>query len=212
MSSDLRVKANTWIERKRDQQPKNLQQLVSKNHQGPTPVEIGAAQWGQEEWEDHASQDSEDWGGYPDASHQSCRWHENQLSEEMSFVHQGGKSKGEGKGKDGGKGKGKDGGKSKGKDGGKGVGSYQGYCHWCGMWGHTANFCKQEDTYMEEQRRLLSQSATMRQLLSKSHGPLIAVNTLKKASQLLRIQLYILGANLEGSSWCACSNKIVSQQ
>ena len=45
----------------------------------------------------------------------------------------------------------------------------------------------------------------MRQLLSKSHGPLIAVNTLKKASQLLRIQLYILGANLEGSSWGACS-------
>ena len=34
--SDLRVKANTWIERKRDQQPKNLQQLESKNHQGPT--------------------------------------------------------------------------------------------------------------------------------------------------------------------------------
>ena len=31
VSSDLRVKANTWIERKRDQQPKNLQQLVSKN-------------------------------------------------------------------------------------------------------------------------------------------------------------------------------------
>ena len=111
VSSDLRVKANTWIERKRDQQPKNLQQLVSKNHQGPTPVEIGAAQWGQEEWDDHASQDSQDWGGYPDASHQSCRWHENQLSEEMSFVHQGGKNKGEGKGKDGGKGKGKDGGK-----------------------------------------------------------------------------------------------------
>ena len=129
LSSDLCVKANTWIERKRDQQPKNLQQLVSKNHEGPTPMEIGAAQWGQEEWEDHASQDSEDWGGYPDASHQSCRWHENQLSEDMSIVYQGGKNKGKGKGKDGGKGKG--------KDGGKGVGSHQGYCHWCGMWGHT---------------------------------------------------------------------------
>ena len=69
---------HTWIERKRRQQPKNLQQLESKNHPGP----IGAAQWGQEEWEDHASQDSQDWGGYPDASHQSCRWNENQLSEQ----------------------------------------------------------------------------------------------------------------------------------
>ena len=63
-------------------------------------------------------------------------------------MHQGGKSKGKGKGKDGGKGKGKgknggkgkgkNGGKGKGKDGGKGLGSYQGCCHWCGMWGHTA--------------------------------------------------------------------------
>ena len=69
---------------------------------------------------------------------------------EMSFVHQGGQSKG----------KGKDGGKGKGKDGGKVVGSYQGYCHWCGMWGHTAKFCKQEDTYVKEQRRFCSQSAS----------------------------------------------------
>ena len=69
-------------------------------------------------------------------------------------MHQGGKSKG--KGKDGSKGKGKDGGKGKGKgkDVGKGVGSYQGFCHWCGMWGHTAKFCKQKDTYMEGQWRL----------------------------------------------------------
>ena len=72
----------------------------------------------------------------------------------MNFVHQGGKSKGKGKGKDGGKGKGK------GKDGGKRLGSYQGYCHWCGMWGHTAKFCKQKDTYVEEQRRIWSQSAS----------------------------------------------------
>ena len=43
-------------------------------------------------------------------------------------LHQGGKSKG------------KDGGKGKGEDVGKGFGSYQGYCHWCGMWGHTAKF------------------------------------------------------------------------
>ena len=48
--SDLRVKANTWLERKRDQQPKNLQQLESKNHQGPTPMEIGAAQWDKKNW------------------------------------------------------------------------------------------------------------------------------------------------------------------
>ena len=47
--SELRVKANTRIERKRDQQPKNFQQLESKNHQGPTPMEVGAAQREQEE-------------------------------------------------------------------------------------------------------------------------------------------------------------------
>ena len=107
----------------------------------------------------------------------------------MSFVHQGGKNKGKGKGKDGGKGKGKDGGAV------------------CGV--TQQNFASKKTPTWKSSGGC---GLKVRQLLSKSHGPLIAVNTLKKASQLLRIQLYILGANLEGSSWGACSNKIVSQQ
>ena len=48
----------------------------------------------------------------------------------------GGLNKGGGKGK-GGKGKG-------GQQGG-----FQGTCHWCGKWGHTASWCSDKDSYME---------------------------------------------------------------
>ena len=138
-------------------------------------------------------------GGYPDASHKCYRWHEHPLSEEMRLVHQDGKRKGKGKGKDGGKGKGKDGGKVPIK------GIVTGAA--CGV--TQQNFASQKTPTWKISGGC---GLKVRQLLNKSHGPLIAVNTLKEASQLLRIQLCILGANLEGSSWGACSNKVVSQQ
>ena len=55
------------------------------------------------------------------------------------------------KGKGGGKASGYKGG-GKGKDGkGKGgkKGDFQGACHWCGKWGHTASRCSDKDAYME---------------------------------------------------------------
>ena len=69
----------------------------------------------------------------------------------------GGYGKGGGKvggyGKVGGKigGYGKGGGKDKGGGKGKGgkKGEFQGTCHWCGKWGHTASRCPDKDTYME---------------------------------------------------------------
>ena len=64
--SDLRVKANTWIERKRDQPSKSIQQLEAKNHQGPAPTERGSAESGQGHWEDFSTQDSQDQCGYGD--------------------------------------------------------------------------------------------------------------------------------------------------
>ena len=106
-------------------------------------------------------------------------------------MHQGGKSKGKGKGKDGGKGKGKDGGKGKdknggkgkGKDGGKGLGSYQGFVTGAACGVTQQNFASKKTPTWKNSGGC---GLKVRQLLSKSHGPLIAVNTLKKASQLLR--------------------------
>ena len=60
--------------------------------------------------------------------------------------------KGKGKGPYKGMGKGlgyqKGGGKDKGKGKGK-KGGFQGECHWCGKWGHTASQCPDKDEYME---------------------------------------------------------------
>ena len=65
-------------------------------------------------------------------------------------------SKGKGKGPSKGMGKNgffvKGGGKDKGKGKGK-KGSFQGECHWCGKWGHTASRCPDKDEYMEWVRR-----------------------------------------------------------
>ena len=36
--------------------------------------------------------------------------------------------------------------------GGKGSG-FNGYCHWCGEWGHSPSRCCQKDDYMENQRK-----------------------------------------------------------
>merc|ERR1712055_294236 len=82
---------------------------------------------------------------------------------ELNYNGYDGKGKGaswmtKGKGKGPYKGKGKDGvyqkggGKDKGKGKGK-KGSFQGECHWCGQWGHTASRCPDKDEYMEWVRR-----------------------------------------------------------
>ena len=61
----------------------------------------------------------------------------------------GGKDYGKGGGKDFGKNKGKDFTKGKGKDFGKGKNEFQGHCHWCGKWGHSASRCSDKDMYMD---------------------------------------------------------------
>ena len=38
------------------------------------------------------------------------------------------------------------------KGGSKGSG-FNGYCHWCGEWGHSQSRCRQKDDYMENQRK-----------------------------------------------------------
>ena len=78
---------------------------------------------------------------------------------ELNYNGYGGKGKGKswapkgkGKGPYKGSGKGgvfmKGGGKDKGKGKGK-KGGFQGECHWCGKWGHTASRCPDKDEYME---------------------------------------------------------------
>ena len=82
-----------------------------------------------------------------------------QYHNEVNYSGYGGKGKGlswttKGKGKGLAKGSGKSGGYQKGggKDKGKGKGKnggFQGECHWCGKWGHTASRCPDKDEYME---------------------------------------------------------------
>ena len=82
-----------------------------------------------------------------------------QYHNELNYSDYGGKGKGiswtmKGKGKGQSKGSGKSGvyqkggGKDKGKGKGK-KGGFQGECHWCGKWGHTASRCPDKDEYME---------------------------------------------------------------
>ena len=114
------------------------------------------------------------WGGKEDDSEQ---WYP-KYSEELfamgwgkGFGKKGGSYKGYSKGgykgskgdsyKDGGKGdyrgKGdsyKGAGTFKGDGKGKsGKGGFNGYCHWCGEWGHSQSRCRQKDEYMDNQRR-----------------------------------------------------------
>ena len=81
------------------------------------------------------------------------------LNQELNYYGYGGKGKGKswapkGKGKGPYKGSGKGGvymkgsGKDKGKGKGK-KGGFQGECHWCGKWGHTASQCSDKDEYMD---------------------------------------------------------------
>ena len=159
---DLRNKVNTWIERKREHHAKGLAQMEHRQSGGPAPMDVSAAQWTQWEYDqwDEASVDSvHNWGGYTHS--RNPQWTDSQLTEEeLYYFHKGGKSKGKGKGKYGGKGGGKPskgggkGGKSagKGKSDGKGKGGYNGACHWCGIWGHTARYCRSKDQFMDAQR------------------------------------------------------------
>ena len=65
------------------------------------------------------------------------------------FYKGGGKDYNKGGGKDFGKNKGTDSAKGKGKDFGKGKNEFQGHCHWCGKWGHSASRCSDKDAYMD---------------------------------------------------------------
>ena len=95
--TELRAKMNTWVERKRDQQPRNLQKMENNMH-GPTPMDVSAAaaswdewwspseDWSPYEWPcDDRSDGSisvvQDWGGYPGNAYEStwsalmtCSW------------------------------------------------------------------------------------------------------------------------------------------
>ena len=179
---DLRAKAMTWIERKRDQLPRNLQQMEARNSGHPVPMDVSAAthvydEWASwSEWQSDESelQGVQDWGGHPSSEDQT--WQETELTpEEVQYLHQWTKGKGsKGKGKPGkgpwtaqlpfkGKGGAKGGKSSKGgsKGDGKGKSGYNGECHWCGKWGHTAKFCRSKDAYMNEVRRAQGLSAAV---------------------------------------------------
>ena len=155
--ADLRLKVNTYVERKRDMFTKGLQHMEHRTTGTHTPMDVSAAQW---DWEEPHAQY---WGGYAD-HHEDYEYEpDNQLTEEehheLSYFYKGGgrkgKSKGKGKsfGKSGptypnpvgakssGKGDGAKGEKGKGGKG-KGIGTYNGYCHWCARWGHSAQFCR----------------------------------------------------------------------
>ena len=171
---DLRSRANMWIERKRDAGPKNLAQMEQRNSTGPSPMDVSHMQhqWCDDwaNWGEYDVQGVQEWGGYQESSADTPWYEPAYAPEDMQYVYKGkgGKSgKGfAGKGHKGGMGKGFKGGAPKGgkggkaaggkggpKGSGKGKGTFQGECHWCGVWGHPARLCRQKDAYMENMRQ-----------------------------------------------------------
>ena len=177
--TDLRNKINTYVERKRDHYSKGLSQMEHRQGGGPAPMDVGATYWEHDAWQDDPVQN---WGGYSTTHTSEPQWWDSQfMPDELSYVkgaYKGG-AKAKGKGKSSGKsshsslvgsrpsyssvtsGKpsfsslgGKSAGKGAGKKGkGKGKGCYNGECHWCGRWGHTAKFCRDKDAFMTAQRQ-----------------------------------------------------------
>ena len=179
--ADLRKRAMTWIERKREQHPKNLAQMEQRNTSGVTPMDTSwvgedltgvgwSGSW--DEWDVHGVQD---WGGHPGPSMYAPTWPDAYATtEDLQYMYKGkgGKGfKGKGKGGKGSMGKGGKGSVSKGGKGhkggfkgdGKGKGSFNGECHWCGAWGHPARLCRQKDAYMENVRRSQGQTSSIEQ-------------------------------------------------
>ena len=119
---------------------------VERKRKDPlTAMEVGNHECESEWWNDMES----------DLQYQDPEKYHN----EVNYYGFGGKGKGpswmtKGKGKGPYKGSGKSGvypkggGKDKGKGKGK-KGGFQGECHWCGKWDHTASRCPEKDEYME---------------------------------------------------------------
>ena len=124
---------------------------VERKRRDPlTAMEIGSH-------ENEFHDDSSDWWGCTDslncnANHGECEYEVNYYGYKGKGPSFPTKGKGKGPGKAGGKSWGpyKGGGKDKGgkSKGGK-KGEFQGSCHWCGKWGHTANRCTDKDEYMD---------------------------------------------------------------
>ena len=156
---------------------------MEKNNTTHVPMDVSwFGEWSSEDdWHDTEIQGVQDWGGYaPHANHFEYPW-----TDEVQSFHKGykGKSKGKGKGKHGksagtqvltgsshGKGAGTQGatgfssfkGSSKGswKGSSKGKGQFNGECHYCGKWGHTARVCTLKDAHMAHWRQS-SQTASV---------------------------------------------------
>ena len=171
--TELRNKVTTWMERKRDQLPRNLQAMEDRNNNKPTPMDVGYAQgpqWGSSLWSYTDVDAMQEWGGYPEGPYHEPCWQEG----ETNYIPKG---KGKGKGKsmsfnswgkgastwNPAKGVGKSKGVAKGEPKGQGKGTFQGFCHWCGKWGHPARLCQQKTAYMNEQRRLHDTTAQVEQ-------------------------------------------------
>ena len=135
---EVRDEIMSYVERKRDMFGVQLKAMEVDNH------EESEATW---------------WGGREDYE-EEMYWDQESYSEVAQLGYKGKgprydygfKGKGYTKGDKGGgkKGLGKGFGKDKGK--GKG-GGFQGYCHWCGEWGHSQSRCKWKDEYMEGLRK-----------------------------------------------------------
>ena len=70
---DLRAKANTWMERKRDQMPRNFQQMEQRNTTGVTPTDVSYAQGSHDEW--NSQWPCDDWTCWPQAEmHEVQEW------------------------------------------------------------------------------------------------------------------------------------------
>ena len=192
---ELRNRATNWIERKRDQHSKHIHDMERKNT-GHAPMDVSwFGEWpSEEDWHDSEIQGVQDWGGYtPQPSNPEYSW-----TDEVQFMHKGYKGKSKGKGKHGkghftgkgtgtrvltgssyGKGAGTQvftgspsfKGSSKGvwKGSSKGKSQFNGECHYCGKWGHTARECTLKDAHMAQWRQSTQTASVEDQTAEHDH-------------------------------------------
>ena len=60
---------------------------------------------------------------------------------------------------------------------------FQGYCHWCGEWGHPQTRCKQKDEYMEASRKSRWQDKGGQANVEEQEKPSSSNNTLESLEQ-----------------------------
>ena len=93
---------------------------------------------------------------------------------------------------------------------GKGKGGYNGECHFCGKWGHTARFCRQKDLYMDGVRRAAGQVTNVEAVLPPSPAP-ASLDGLEASTPHRNIGAWDLGCLLKQNRFAALTQDSVEE-